>query len=256
MILAQGDGKSNASDMYHWAEMRGRRMIWVDELPESERLKENAVKKLTGSSEISARSPGEKPFTFESQGKLWITTNHRPIITDDAMWRRIRPVPWVNVPTTPDPGLKDYLHDPEGGLPGVLAWAVEGAIKLLASKELDALGWCKVVADAAEVYRKNEDRMGLFLEDETIEDPAQSLTLKSLYGVYKVWSEDRTEKPMSQIAFQRKISDRGISVMGSGRNAMVMGRMLKPNGTPMSGGSGFTASGSVDWGFASRMARD
>jgi putative DNA primase/helicase len=248
-ILAQGDGKSNAADLYHWAELRGRRMIWVDELPESERLKENAVKKLTGSSEISARSPGEKPFTFESQGKLWITTNHRPIITDDAMWRRIRPIPWMNVPTQPDPTLKAYLHDPEGGLPAVLAWAVEGAMKLHASKEVDALGWCKVVADAAEMYRKNEDRLGLFLEDETEETTVSSVSLKSLYAVYNSWSEDRGERPMTQIALQRKMSDRGIQINGSGGRAMVMGRVLKNAGS-------LPAGGTIDWGFQSRMARD
>ena len=248
-ILAQGDGKSNAADLYHWAELRGRRMIWVDELPESERLKENAVKKLTGSSEISARSPGEKPFTFESQGKLWITTNHRPIITDDAMWRRIRPIPWMNVPANPDPTLKAYLHDPEGGLPAVLAWAVEGAMKLYASTEVDALGWCTVVREAAEMYRKNEDRLGLFLEDETDESQISSVSLKALYAVYNSWSEDRGERPMTQIALQRKMSDRGIQITGSGGRAMVVGRVLKNVGTLPTGGG-------IDWGFQTRMARD
>ena len=247
-ILAQGDGKANASDMYHWAELRGRRMIWVDELPESERLKENSVKKLTGSSEISARSPGEKPFTFDSQGKLWITTNHRPIITDDAMWRRIRPIPWMNVPTVSDPGLKEYLHDPEGGLPGVLSWAVEGAMELLASQEIDALGWCTAVADAAEIYRRNEDRMGMFLDEETQEDVASSIAIKSLFAVYKLWSEDRGERPMTQIGFQRKLQDRGVQITGSGGRAMILSRSLKNNNPSPAGGT--------DWSFNVRMARD
>ena len=108
-ILAQNDGRASGQDLYHWAELRGRRLVWVDELPDSERLKENSVKKLTGSSEISARSPGEKPFTFESRAKLWVSTNHRPIITDDAMWRRIRPIPFLKVPENPDPELKEYI---------------------------------------------------------------------------------------------------------------------------------------------------
>ena len=128
-VLSQGDGKSNQQDQYHWAELRGRRIVWVDELPDSERIKENAIKRLTGSSEIPARSPGEKPFTFSSQAKLWISTNHRPIITDDAMWRRIRPIPFVNVPEKPDPDLKDYIFAADGGLPAVLSWAVEGSNK-------------------------------------------------------------------------------------------------------------------------------
>ncbi len=227
-ILSGGDNMSNNTDMYHWAEMRGRRMIWVEELPENERLKENTVKKLTGSSEIPARSPGEKPFTFQSQGKLWITTNHRPVITDDAMWRRIRPVPWSHTPTTPDPGLRDFLSDPEGGLPAILAWAVEGAIKVLNSKESDPIGWCAAVREAADIYRKNEDRIGMFLEEETEEQEGALLSIKSLYSVYQGWSSERGERAMSQIAFHRKLQDRGEKIEGQGGRAVLEGRGTRP----------------------------
>lgn len=222
-ILAQDGGSNGNSDMYHWAQLRGRRMVWVDELPESERIKENSVKKLTGSSEISARSPGEKPFTFKAQAKLWVSTNHRPIITDDAMWRRIRPIPFDKVPTTPDPGLKEYIFDPEGALPAVLAWAVEGAMKILNSKEIDPLGWCTRVRESAEVYRKNEDRIGIFLEEETDSGPHESMDIKKMYSVYRVWSELRGERAMTQIAFTRKLSDRGVEIQGTGSRAKVVG---------------------------------
>lgn len=222
-ILAQDGGSNGNSDLYHWAQLRGRRMVWVDELPESERIKENAVKKLTGSSEISARSPGEQPFTFQAQAKLWVSTNHRPIITDDAMWRRIRPIPFVHVPKIPDPELKEYIFDPEGALPAVLAWAVEGAIKLLNSKEIDALGWCKVVREAADVYRKNEDRIGIFLSEECIQGEGEKTTIKTLYSVYRVWSDDRGERPMTQIAFTRKMNDRGANIEGTGSKAIIHG---------------------------------
>jgi putative DNA primase/helicase len=246
-VLAQGDGRANQSDQYHWAELRGRRMIWVDELPETERLKENSVKKLTGSSEISARSPGEKPFTFEAQGKLWVTTNHRPIISDDAMWRRLRPIPLTNIPENPNPDLKAYLHDPDGGLPAVLSWAVEGAVKYLNSSERDPLGWCTAVREAAEIYRKNEDRIGLFLDEETKQSEGTALTIKALYGVYRLWSDDRGEKPMTQIAFHRKLADRGLAVEGQGSRAEILGMMLLPK---------VVASGGVDWGTATRFAKN
>jgi P4 family phage/plasmid primase-like protien len=245
-ILAQGDGQANSSDMYHWAELRGRRMVWVDELPDSERLKENSVKKLTGSSEISARSPGEKPFTFQSQAKLWITTNHRPIITDDAMWRRIRPIPLNKVPDNPDPDLKEYIFDPEGALPAVLSWAVEGAIKLLGSSARDGLGWCARVSEAAEIYRKNEDRIGIFLTEETNESDGGSVPVKSLYTLYRMWSEDRGEKPMTQIAFQRKLSDRNLKVDGIGSRAVIHDMILMPRSVP---------NAEVAWGSLSRFAR-
>lgn len=245
-ILAQGDGQAHGSDLYHWAELRGRRLVWVDELPESERIKENSIKKLTGSSEISARSPGEKPFTFQSRAKLWVTTNHRPIITDDAMWRRIRPVPLLNVPENPDPDLKHYIFDPEGALPAVLSWAVEGAIKLLGSSARDALGWCTAVSEAAEMYRKNEDRIGFFLIEETRESEGAATPVKSLYAIYRIWSEERGEKPMTQIAFQRKLQDRGEVIEGVGSRAQLVGRALTPRAV---------TSGEVDWGIAARLAR-
>jgi putative DNA primase/helicase len=245
-ILAQGDGQAHGSDLYHWAELRGRRVVWVDELPDGERVKENSIKKLTGSSEISARSPGEKPFTFQSRAKLWITTNHRPIITDDAMWRRLRPVPLTNVPENPDPDLKHYIFDPEGALPAVLSWAVEGAIKLLGSSARDALGWCKAVSDAAEIYRKNEDRIGIFLNEETRENEGSAVPIKSLYAVYRAWSDERGERPMTQIAFQRKITERGVEVEGLGSRAQILGRQLIPRAVP---------TGEVDWGMVQRFAR-
>jgi putative DNA primase/helicase len=245
-ILAQNDGKASGQDLYHWAELRGRRVVWVDELPDSERMKENSVKRLTGSSEISARSPGEKPFTFESKAKLWVSTNHRPIITDDAMWRRIRPIPFIHVPENPDPDLKEYIFNPEGALTAVLSWAVEGAIKLLGSSSRDGLGWCRAVSEAAEIYRKNEDRIGLFLSEETNENEGHSVSVKDLYTTYRIWSEDRGERPMTQVAFDRKLRDRNLPVVGSGSRAIVNGRSQVPRIVP---------SGEVDWGAASRIAR-
>ena len=246
-ILAQGDGQASSTDLYHWAELRGKRMVWVDELPDSERMKENSVKKLTGSSEISARSPGEKPFTFQSQAKLWVTTNHRPMINDDAMWRRLRPIPWTNVPENPDPDLKAYLHDPEGALPAVLAWAVEGAIKYLNSNKNDPLGWCAAITEAHSIYRQNEDRMGLFLSEETCEAPGTSVKVKSIYLIYRNWAQDRGEKPMTQTSFNRKLVDRGLTIEGAGASAKVLNYQLMEKSE--SEGSG------IDWSVAERIAR-
>jgi P4 family phage/plasmid primase-like protien len=227
-IMAANDQASGNTDMYHWAQLRGRRMVWVDELPDNERIKENSIKKLTGSSVISARSPGEEPFTFESRAKLWVSTNHRPIITDDAMWRRIRPMPFLHVPESPDPDLKAYIFDPEGALPAVLSWAVDGAIKLLGSSSRDALGWCTVVSEAADMYRKNEDRIGIFLSEETNENPSVQTPIKTLYGVYRSWCEERGERPMTQISFHRKMVERNVKVEGTGSRAVVKGRSLVP----------------------------
>ena len=245
-ILADNGGMSS-SETYTWAELRGRRMVWVDELPESGRIKENSIKKLTGSSEISARSPGEKPFTFKAQAKLWVTTNHLPQINDEAMWRRIRPIPWVHVPEKADPELKAYLFDPEGALPAVLAWAVEGAVKYLGSSSRDALGWCSAVENAASIYRKNEDRIGMFLSEETIEREGVGVYLKDLYSIYRTWAEDMGMMPLSQPNFAKKLAERGETLIGHGKTWELTGRTLalKVASSPSENG--------VDW--AANVAR-
>jgi phage/plasmid-associated DNA primase len=155
-------------------------------------------------------------------------------------------MPFIHVPENPDPDLKDYIFDAEGALPAVLSWCVEGAIKMLNSSARDALGWCSVVSEAAEIYRKNEDRIGLFLDEETNVAEGTTTPIKSLYSIYRIWAEDRGEKPMSQTAFQKKMLERNVNLIGTGSSAVVHGRSLKPR--PV-------LSGEVDWGAANRFAR-
>jgi phage/plasmid-associated DNA primase len=162
------------------------------------------------------------------------------------MWRRLRPIPFTYVPENPDPNLKEYIFDPEGALPAVLSWAVEGAIKMLGSGARDPLGWCSVVADAADIYRKNEDRIGIFISEETNAGEGLEVPVKSLFSLYRMWSEERGEKPMTQIAFQRKLSDRNLKVIGTGANAILHGYSIAPRSVP---------TGEVDWSLATRFAK-
>lgn len=239
------DGKKDNTELYHMAELRGRRMVWVDELPEGDRIKENQVKKMTGSMNLTGRSPGERPFTFTSRAKLWITTNHRPIITDDAMWRRLKVLPLTKLPTSPDPTLKEYLSDPEGGLPAVLAWAVEGAVKYLSwSSSKDPLDPCSVIQEASEMYRKNEDRIGSFLSEEIVENEGGTVRVSDLFQIYRQWSDSRNERALTQIAFHRKLVDRGLPIVGDGNKAYIdnVSRVIREAPKPVA-----TSSGDQDW---------
>ena len=163
------------------------------------------------------------------------------------MWRRIRPIPLLRPPEKPDPDLKEYIFDPEGALSAVLSWAVEGAIKLNNSSERDALGWCSAVSEAADVYRKNEDRIGIFLSEEANESEGAMTPIKGLYAVYRMWSDERGERPMTQIAFQKKLVERNIDIEGIGSRAVVKGYSLAPRAVQQPG--------SVDWSAMQRFAR-
>jgi hypothetical protein len=94
-------------------------------------------------------------------------------------------------------------------------------MKYLNSSAIDPLGWCAAVKDAHDGYRKNEDRIGSFLEEETLAVEGTNTKLTDIYGLYKSWSDIRGERPLTQIAFQRKLLDRGIEIIGNGNRALL-----------------------------------
>jgi len=60
------------------------------------RFDEGLVKQITGGDEITARVLYGEEFDFKPELKLWMATNHKPIIRgrDDGIWKRmdIRPL--------------------------------------------------------------------------------------------------------------------------------------------------------------------
>lgn len=228
-VISESNGISGNSDLYHIAELFNKRICWVDELPEGERLKENTMKKLSGSSLMSARSPGGRPFSFYLKAKTWISSNHRPPINDVAMWRRIKALPFVHSPAQMDPSLKEYLSDPERGQPAVLAWMIEGAVDYLNNPAPgeDPIGYCRVVAESTEVYKKSEDRLGTFIEEELEVSPGLSTPMQAVYAKYISWAMARGERSGTMPQFQKQLGDRRVSVEGFGKTAAVVNYTLK-----------------------------
>jgi phage/plasmid-associated DNA primase len=105
---------------------------------------------------------------------------------------------------------------------------------------------CSAVKEAADIYRKNEDRIGMFLDEESKESEEGTVGVKTLYVLYRMWSEERGERPMTQIAFHRKLADRGLKIEGQGTRAQILGRITMPRAVP---------NGEVDWQTATRFAK-
>lgn len=234
---------ARGSQEYYMAKLMGKRMLAISELPESVNVQEDAIKRLTGDQEISGRNPGGEPFEFLAQAKLWIGTNHRPRIRDQAMWRRIRAIPFLHVPEKPDPDLKPYLLDPNGALPAALSWAVDGAMMLLGSTDRQPLkaNASTAVKEATEEYQASENRIGIFLDEETVRAPGAAIGAQELWTIYQQWSDDRGEKPMTYIAFGRKLQEQGEKVAGIGRAMVVADRRVTPRSVP-------ATSVPADWG--------
>lgn len=189
------------------AALKGVRFVYASEGEQGRRLAEARIKDLTGGDTVSARFMRGEWFAFRPELKLWLGTNHKPVIrgTDDAIWDRIRLVPFeVRIPPQEqDKRLRGKLL---AEAPGILAWAVEGCL----AWQRDGLGEPEDVLQATADYRSTEDVIGRFLGERCEFYETANVTKKALYGAYKSWCEDGGERYVTQKAFGMRLSEMGF----------------------------------------------
>ncbi len=216
------------------AALRGARFVSASEADEGRRLAEATIKDLTGGDTISARFMRGEFFNFAPEFKLWLGTNHKPVIrgTDRAIWDRIRLVPFaVRIPDADqDKRLREKLLDEA---PGILAWAVEGCL----AWQQDGLGEPQEVRDATAGYRAEMDVLGAFLEDRCVVHERAQVTAKALYAAYQEWCDETGEKPLTQKAVGLRLAERGFDSarIGNSRTRTWIGIGLKADNDPPGG---------------------
>ena len=193
------------------ARLRGARFVSARESEEGGKLSESFVKHITGGDTITARFLHKEFFEFNPEFKLFLATNHRPVIrgTDEGIWRRIRLIPFeVSIPDAErDPYLPKKLLDE---LPGILAWAVRGCLQWQA----EGLGQPEVVKAATAAYRAEMDTFGSFLEERCYlgEKTGDKTCVRAdqLYQAYIKWCGDNGEHIQTQQCFGRRLTERGL----------------------------------------------
>jgi putative DNA primase/helicase len=152
-------------------------------------------------------------FEFEPTHKIWIATNHKPVIhgTDHAMWRRICLIPFrVTIPEAEqDKAMADKLL---AELDGILAWAVQGCLDWQKS----GLAAPPEVRLATQRYRKEQDIVGTFLTDCCMVRQGAEAQATDLYRAYSTWCDDNGEQSISGTLFGRQMTERGLAKIKSG----------------------------------------
>lgn len=191
------------------AKLKGGRFVYCSETEEGKRLAESLIKDLTGGDTISARFMRGEWFTFRPEFKLWLSTNHRPVIrgTDDAIWARLRLIPFnfqfPEQERIPRSRLWEKIT-PE--LPGILAWAVQGC------KDWRQFGLFQPdeVKMATQSYRVEMDILGKFLDERCCINKRAEIAAKELYGAYSKWCEENGERGVSQRVFSVRLTEKGF----------------------------------------------
>jgi putative DNA primase/helicase len=206
-VKARGD-RGPRNDL---ARLHRARMVIASESGKGRRLDEATMKSLTGGDTVTARFLHQEHFEFRPEFKLWLVTNHRPRVdgSDDAIWRRLRLVPFeVNFAGREDRLLTTQL---EQELPGILNWAIEGCI----AWQQDGLGDASAVRRATAEYRADEDTLGAFLAERCVQEG--SVDTGALREAYEVFCDAVGEQPMGASLLGRELADRGIRRGGKGR---------------------------------------
>mgnify|MGYP001528608469 FL=1 len=165
------------------AEAKGKRMIIAAELEEGMRLNTSNVKQLCSTDEIYAEKKYKAPFSYVPTHTLVLYTNHLPRVgaIDQGTWRRLIVIPF-NAKIEGKADIKnysDFLFKTAGG--AVLSWIIEGAKRVIASDY--KIVQPKVVQDAIQKYKENNDWLSHFLDDCCEIDPSYEAKSGEVYNL-------------------------------------------------------------------------
>jgi len=197
-------GNAPSSDI---ARLKGARLVTSVEPNEGMRLDEGLLKQLTGDDVVTARKMFSEEFEFKPEFKLWMATNHKPLIrgTDTGIWRRIHLIPFeVQIPLDRvDKRLKYKLVKESEG---ILKWAVQGCIKW----QNDGLTMPQKVLDAVREYQHEMDVISAFIDACCIVDGGNQNQVRAsrLYAAYAKWAEENNEYLMSSTKFGTEMAKR------------------------------------------------
>jgi putative DNA primase/helicase len=195
------------------ADLFGLRLAILHESDRGRHLAEGTVKRLTGGDRVKARRMREDFWWFSPSHTFAILTNHKPIVsgTDEAIWRRIRVVPWTVV-------IEPDERDEELG--GKLALELDAVLAFLVRGYHD---WCdsgladpEQVTVATGAYRDESDALGQFLAERCMRHGTVGST--ELFTAWSAWCKDEGAEPGTQTAFSTELTNRGFdSYTSNGR---------------------------------------
>lgn len=204
-LMYKKQAVTNTNDV---AMLAGKRLVTSVETEEGQRLAEPLIKQMTGNDPITARFLYQENFTFTPTFKIFVITNHKPVIrgTDEGIWRRVKLIPFnVTIPESErDKRLGEKLRTEYSG---ILNWMVEGCLKW----QRDGLEEPDEVKAATGQYREEMDVIGDFLREYCFVERSARISHSDLYTCYTQYARENNEYMLSSKAFSQKMLERGFT---------------------------------------------
>lgn len=201
---------------HNLAELAGKRLNILEELPEQEILESGQIKNIVGGGKVTAARKYGQPFDFISTLTILCATNALPPVRDmtHGFWRRLIVLPMTKV--YPDGIVKrGYEETFRDEIPKIVRWAIEGYRRLVQRQAYAIPASCKLAVDE---WQKETDHVRAWLDDIGLlpgEDKCRVgyreryEFVTDLYENFKKWCMDRGNKQsaaMAQNTFAKRLA--------------------------------------------------
>ncbi|MEO7863890.1 MAG: phage/plasmid primase, P4 family [Nitrospirales bacterium] len=194
---------SRFHDGHEIVDTLGKLVNFMSELGEKDRTSEEQLKRATGEDLMFFNPKYQKPFSAKFTAKLIISTNERPAFADrsNGTWRRLILLPFpVNIaPEKQNAGLEEKLATE---LPGILNWAIQGAISLYRKGQFEEPP--QSIA-ARLIYQKESNPARLFFDDCCKTGKGGLVMTRHCYEQYVLYVTGRGYKALNEGKFKKEV---------------------------------------------------
>lgn len=172
-----------------------------------------ALKALIGGDILRGERKYSKSFDFRPVARLLFSANKLPKVADKtrAWYSRWKFIKFPNIfPVNPTFKMK-FTKAINKELPGILAWAVKGLLRLEASNKFTVSTPMK---ESEDQYKETNDSVLYFLSDccQQVEHDGKKTTYsqRALWRTYSEWCEQEGLKAVGMREFGRRVRNTGI----------------------------------------------
>ncbi len=146
-------------------------------------------------------------FTYDPEYKLWLFTNYRPRIvgTDEGIWGNVTFIPFKRYLTLEE---RDhcllYIEKLKVELSGILQSAIRGCLEW----QKQGLNVPESLKQATEAFRREQNVLGHFVEEELIENDKLKAACGQMYEHYKSSADNKGEYQMTATEFKERMEQR------------------------------------------------
>ncbi|HIA64383.1 MAG TPA: hypothetical protein EYN93_16090, partial [Planctomycetaceae bacterium] len=199
---------------YSRAMLVGKYLNVVGDMPSGNIKSTDLFKAVVVGDEIQARNPYHRVFSFRPRAGHLFSTNEvlHTRDTSKGYWRRFMILEYsVEFQGANEvKGLGKRIVKSE--LPGVLTWAVQGAVRLLQNDEYTVPeSSLKLIAE----WRKSADQVAIFVHEKCrpvlarVVGASSYTSTATLYVNYGVWAENSGHRALSKSKFSRRLKALG-----------------------------------------------